>query len=44
MTSDTARLLFPAVRWNAEDASYDAYRPTIQQGRELGVGDRKSVV
>lgn len=38
MTSDTARLLFPAVRWNADDASYDAYRPTIQQGRELGVG------
>ncbi|HUE76431.1 MAG TPA: glycoside hydrolase family 3 N-terminal domain-containing protein [Longimicrobiales bacterium] len=38
MTADTARLLFPAIRWNADDASYDDYRPTIQDGTTLGVG------
>lgn len=36
--SDTARLLFPAIRWDRDTASYDAYRPVIQRGVELGVG------
>jgi beta-glucosidase-like glycosyl hydrolase len=33
-----ARLLFPAIRWNRETGSYDDFRPTIERGRELGVG------
>jgi beta-glucosidase-like glycosyl hydrolase len=38
MTDDTARLLFPAIRWDRDAGSYDAYRPTLDRGRELGVG------
>ncbi|HUG40723.1 MAG TPA: glycoside hydrolase family 3 N-terminal domain-containing protein [Longimicrobiales bacterium] len=38
MTTRAARLLFPPVRWSAEDGSYDAYRPAIEKGLELGVG------
>jgi beta-glucosidase-like glycosyl hydrolase len=34
----TARLLFPAIRWDREKRSYDDFRPTIERGRELGVG------
>jgi beta-glucosidase-like glycosyl hydrolase len=34
----TSRLLFPAIRWNRETHSYDDFRPTIDRGRELGVG------
>ena len=35
---NTARLLFPAIRWNADAGSYDDFRPTIERGMELGVG------
>ena len=38
MKLNVARLLFPPVRWNRDDGSYDAYRPTIETGIELGVG------
>jgi beta-glucosidase-like glycosyl hydrolase len=34
----TARLLFPAIRWDREARSYDRYRATIERGLELGVG------
>jgi beta-glucosidase-like glycosyl hydrolase len=34
----TARLLFPAIRWDYEAGSFDAYRPTVERGRERGVG------
>lgn len=33
----TARLLFPALRWDAE-SGFEAYRDTIERGLELGVG------
>lgn len=35
---ETARLLFPALRWNAEAGSFDEHRETIERGLELGVG------
>lgn len=35
---ETARLLFPAIRWNAESGSFDDYRETMDRGPELGVG------
>ena len=38
MTPSTARLLFPPIRWSAEEGSYDAFRPTIEKGLEMGVG------
>lgn len=34
----TARLLFPPVRWNADDSSFDAFRPEIDVALDLGVG------
>lgn len=38
MKPSAARLLFPPIRWSAADGSYDAFRPTIEKGLELGVG------
>lgn len=34
---NVARLLLPALRWNA-DGGFEPYRATIEQGLELGVG------
>lgn len=34
----SARLIFPPIRWSADDGSYDAYRETIEQGIAMGVG------
>ncbi|MBW3571993.1 MAG: glycoside hydrolase family 3 protein [Gemmatimonadetes bacterium] len=34
---NVARLLLPAIRWNAEDG-FEGYRETIERGLELGVG------
>ena len=34
---NAARLLLPALRWNA-DGGFEGYRQTIEQGLELGVG------
>ena len=38
MKPSPARLLFPPIRWTADEGSYDAFRPTIEKGLELGVG------
>jgi beta-glucosidase-like glycosyl hydrolase len=35
---NTAKLLFPAIRWNRAAGSYDEFRPSIERGLELGVG------
>ena len=38
MNAETARLIFPPIRWNADQGSYDAYRDTIERGLAMGVG------
>ncbi len=35
---DTARLLFPAIRWSRDDESFEGYRDAIEHGLALGVG------
>ena len=34
---NVARLLLPAIRWDAE-SGFEGYRETIERGLELGVG------
>ena len=36
--TEAARLLFPAIRWNAETETYEDHRPVIEEGLDLGVG------